>query len=115
MFFTEYDDVLKTADAINILSLEEVKMPNSETSSSKKGIRKTTSGGGPDPGPKAGSRDRYYTSGGQHVGQQQNKYYTSHDMKKARDISRGTSQVNMQPAGASSDIVRSGHIGKTIF
>ena len=114
-FFTETyteDDVLKTADAINILSLEEVKMPNYETSSNKKGIRKHTSGGGPDPGPKERSGDRYYSSGGQHVVQQQKKYYTSSDMKKAREVSRGTSQVNMQPAGAASDIVRSGHIGK---
>ena len=83
-------------------------MPNSE--SNKRGVRKTTSGGGPDPGPKGGVGDRYYGSGGQHVGQQQKKYYTSDEMRKAREVSRGTSQVNMQPAGASSDIVRSGHI-----
>ena len=70
-------------------------------------VRKTTSSGGPsDPGIKVGG---YSQGSGQHV-QQQKKYYSASEMRKAREVSRGTSQVNMQPAGASSDIVRSGHI-----
>ena len=83
------DDVQKAADAINIISLEEVRMSNSET----KKMRKQTSGGY-DPGPKSGGG--YH--GGQHV-QQQKKYYSASEMRQAREVSRGTSQINMISAG----------------
>jgi len=94
------NDVQKAADAINIISLEEVRMSNSET----KKVRKQTSGGY-DPGPKSGGG--YH--GGQHV-QQQKKYYSASEMRQAREVSRGTSQINMISAGSATDIVRSGHI-----
>ena len=83
------DDVQKAADAINIISLEEVRMSNSEA----KKVRKQTSGGY-DPGPKSGGG--YH--GGQHV-QQQKKYYSASEMRQAREVSRGTSQINMISAG----------------
>ena len=81
------DDVQKAADAINIISLEEVRMSNSET---KKGRKQTS--GGYDPGSGGG----YH--GGQHV-QQQKKYYSASEMRQAREVSRGTSQINMISAG----------------
>ena len=82
------DDVQKAADAINIISLEEVRMSNSEA----KKVRKQTSGGY-DPGPKSGGY-----RGGQHV-QQQQKYYSASEMRQAREVSRGTSQINMIAQG----------------
>ena len=86
-------------DAINILSLEEVyasppPIPNEVRTVVAADVR--GGGGGALSRPKKTSKPK--------------KSAESSLFKRAKEASRGTAHVVMQPAGASADIVRSGHI-----
>jgi len=88
------EDILKTADAINILSMEEVRVSDSSSKT-----RRT-------PQKDANSSQKSHFGHKKQYSTEQNSM-----MKKVRQATRGSSQqMLMQPAGASADIVRSGHM-----
>ena len=89
----EDKDVQLAADAINVISLEEVQVPDSISPQYKPKYKNKT-----DAASKKSSGCN-----------PQKKESTA--MKKAKQLTQGTSgKYMMQPAGASEDILRSGHI-----
>ena len=88
------DDVQQAADAINVISLEEVQVPDSNY----KGKRQSRGSPTDDRNKNKKSTGCYPKS-------------NNFAMKRAKELTQGTSgKYMMQPAGASEDIVRSGHI-----
>ena len=92
-------------EAVNILSLDEVKVSEKQTSPfASRSNNKKSSHSSSNHHERNGKQDHHHKRG------KHGDPNTKFDMKKAKEISRGTSQVSMQPLGAASDIVRSGHI-----
>lgn len=101
---TANDDCKEAVDAIKTLSLEEVRVVESSSHSSSKAEKKSEAASKKHHGKR--HRDHQH-----HQQKEIQKQYTNPSMaRQARDATQGTSGNVMMPEGASSDIIRSGHI-----